>query len=220
MDTRRVLAGSLMALVALAGCMSEVDGDLQREADLAAAAAGNGNGAPAGSHFTLNLIGRDNPMTTSSSGGSVIHVPLSGSTQIQLSEGAFKVLDNNCTDSTCGFQLPNPDPENDGVTTYSVFVRALGKPGGSSSMTTCATDAGTGELYCSVYSSVQTRTKGRQTFSNVSKQLLYVYYYDDEGRLVRAPLFDDSLEGYYWQYDNNGLKTLQLRFYEVPTDVN
>ena len=34
------------------------------------------------------------------------------------------------------------------------------------------------------------------------------------------PLFDNALEDYFWSYDNNGLKLLQLRFYPVPTDVN
>ncbi|WP_162056503.1 hypothetical protein [Pontibacter pamirensis] len=33
----------------------------------------------------------------------------------------------------------------------------------------------------------------------------------------RYPLFSDEMEGYYWDYDNNGLRVLQLRFYEVPT---
>jgi len=27
------------------------------------------------------------------------------------------------------------------------------------------------------------------------------------------------LEGYLWQYDNNGVRIAQLRFYEVPTTV-
>lgn len=177
-----------------------------------------GNGAPSGAHFNLNLIGVSNTLTQDGSGGSVIHVPLNGKCQIDLSQGSFQVLDDNCTDGTAGFQLPNPDPTNSGTTTYSVFVRALGKPGGSSSQTTCATDS-TGTLYCSIYSSVQMRTKGQQTFTNVSQQLLYIYYYNSTGQLVRVPLFDSSLQNYYWQYDNNGLKNLALRFYQVPTTV-
>jgi hypothetical protein len=31
---------------------------------------------------------------------------------------------------------------------------------------------------------------------------------------MRLPLFAEELEGYFWEYDNNGLKLLQLRFYE------
>jgi hypothetical protein len=29
-------------------------------------------------------------------------------------------------------------------------------------------------------------------------------------------LFDPCLEGYFWAYDNRGLKLLQLRFYPDP----
>lgn len=43
---------------------------------------------------------------------------------------------------------------------------------------------------------------------------------DADGTVDRIPLFDERLQGYFWEYDNNGLKLLQLRFYEVPTDVN
>jgi hypothetical protein len=198
--------------VALAGCGGQLGSDGSE------AIASIGNGAPNGQHFELNLIGVSNVLSTGGAGGSVIHVPLDGSCQINLAQGSFEVLDSNCTDGTGAFQLPNPDPTNSGTTTYSVFVRALGKPGGSSSQTTCATDA-TGTLFCSISQSVQTRTKGQQTFTNVSKELLYIYYYNAKGQLVRVPLFDSSLQNFYWQYDNNGLRNLQMRFYQVATTV-
>lgn len=207
-----VMLGSAMVL---AGCGGQMGTD-GSELDPAAV---TGSGAPSGAHYNLNLIGVSNPKDVSSSGGNVIFVPLQGSAQINLSQGDFAVLDDNCTDGSCGFQLPNPDPTNSGTTTYSVFARALGKPGGSSSSTTCATDA-TGATYCSVYVSVQTRTSGKQSFTNVSKQLLYIYAdTNGDGKLERYPLFDPALQNYYWQYDNNGLKLLQYRFYNVPTTV-
>jgi hypothetical protein len=103
---------------------------------------------------------------------------------------------------------------------YSVFARALGKPGGSSITTTCATDPDTDEEVCSVISLELTRTKGRSRFENVSRELLYIYAdLDDDGDLERVPLFDDALQGYFWDYDNNGLKLVQLRFYECSTTV-
>jgi hypothetical protein len=43
---------------------------------------------------------------------------------------------------------------------------------------------------------------------------------DGDGVIDRMPLFDGRLEDYFWQYDNNGLKLVQLRFYEIPTNVN
>jgi hypothetical protein len=211
--------GATLATFAFASTLAACGGQLDGSGDETVAAASTGNGAPNGPHFDLNLIGVSNVLTQGNAGGSVIHVPLNGSCQIGLQQGDFQVLDSNCTDGSAGFQLPNPDPTNSGTTTYSVFVRALGKPGGSSTQTTCATDPTTGETFCSVFSSVQTRTKGQQTFTNVSKELLFIYFIDSTGKLVRVPLFDPSLENFYWQYDNKGLKNLQMRFYQVATTV-
>jgi hypothetical protein len=202
-------------ILVIAGCGAQVD-----DGSGAAAAQLTGNGAPSGTHFTLNVIGVTNPKDVSNSGGSVLFVPLSGSAKINLSEGDFAVLDNNCTDGSCAFQLPNPDPTNSGTTTYSVYARALGKPGGTSTSTTCATDPTTGETFCSVYASVQTRDKGKSTFTNVSRELLYIYAdINGDGTIDRVPLFDASLQDYFWQYDNNHLKLLQYRFYPVSTTV-
>jgi hypothetical protein len=182
-----------------------------------------GNGSPSGAHFNLNIIGmaKDKSADMSGNNGHRIFVALVGNTKIMLKEGSFQVLDANGTDGRAEFQLPNPDPENDGVTEYSVFARALGKPGGSSTTTTCATDLATGEEYCSIYSVVLVRTKGKSSFSNVSRELLYVYAdIDGDGSVERLPLFDEALDEYFWSYDNRGLRLAQLRFYEVPTDVN
>lgn len=182
-----------------------------------------GNGSPSGSHFNLNIIGVPKGKSTDMTGGSGrrIFVALEGKTSIQLSEGSFAVLDANGTDGQASFQLPNPDPDNDGITTYSVFARALGKPGGQSKTTTCATDPVTGEVYCSTKSTVQVRTKGKSSFSNVSSALLYIYAdLDGDGTAERYNLFNSALQNYYWDYDNAGLKLLQLRFYPISTDVN
>lgn len=37
--------------------------------------------------------------------------------------------------------------------------------------------------------------------------------------LERYNLFNDALQDYYWQYDNTGLRLLQLRFYDTSTTV-
>ena len=182
-----------------------------------------GNGAPSGSHYNLNIIGVPKGKTASMTGGSGhrIFVPLEGNCKINLSLGDFQVLDGNCTDGPANFQLPNPDPDNSGITTYSVYARALGKPGGSSTMTPCATDPVSGETYCSTHTTVSVRGSGKQSFSNVSKTLLYVYAdINADGNVERYPLFDSALQDYYWSYDNNGLKLLQLRFYPISTNVN
>jgi hypothetical protein len=196
-------------------------------ATVAPAVAGNdstGNGAPSGSHYTLNIIGvsKDKTSAMDNNSGSRIFVPLWSTAKIGLAEGDFGVLDANGTDQNgARFSLPNPDPDNDGVTGYSVYARALGTPGGGSTTTTCATDPATGEEICSTESMVLVRGTGKSTFDNVSKELLYVYYdLDGDGDLDRTPLFDERLEDYFWEYDNKGLKVAQLRFYEQETDVN
>lgn len=183
-----------------------------------------GNGAPSGSHYTLNVIGvsKDKVASMDGNNGSRIFVPLWGKAKINLTEGDFGVLDANGTDADgATFSLPNPDPDADGVTEYSVYARALGTPGGSSTTTTCATDPDTLEEICSTESMVLVRDKGKSSFDNVSRELLYVYYdLDGDGTAELIPLFDERLEDYFWDYDNKGLRIAQLRFYEHSTDVN
>ena len=204
-----------------------------------APASATGNGAPSGAHYTLNIIGVAKGKTVDMTGnnGHRIFVGLGrtgevSSTRINLTMGDFGVLDANGTDGTAAFSLPNPDPDGDGTTAYSVYVRALGKPGGKATMQSCYDDFQTGETWCAVdiiggvEPIVIERTKGKQTFVNVSKDLLYVdvcLAVDLAGNCISTevqPLFSDANDDYFWQYDNEGLKHAQLRFYEgVPTDA-
>jgi hypothetical protein len=134
-------------------------------------------------------------------------------------EGEFTVLDANGTDGTAAFQLPNPDPDGDGTTAYSVYVRALGKPDGKATMQSCYEDA-TG-TWCAVdfLGGVEPitieRTKGAVgKFENVSKDLLFVDYctaWDagadsagHRGRRVYQRGSDRAFStlSYFWSYDN------------------
>jgi hypothetical protein len=190
-----------------------------------------GNGAPSGPHYNLNIIGMKSPKNVDpdpgTSNGKRIFVLLGGkteeetkSTRIWLTEGDFDVIDYDGTDGEATFQLPNPDPENDGITTYSVYIRGLGKPGGKAKITPGFVDENGDEWY-SVMSVTVERKNGQSKFVNVSKELLYVYVdMDGNGSTERYPLFSNELWDFFWQYDNNGLKLCQLRFYEIPTDVN
>ncbi len=175
----------------------------------------NGNGAPSGPHYNLNLIGvpKDKTADLTESNGHVIFVSLNGNTKILLYPGNFTVLDANGTDGTASFQLPNPDPTNSGYTLYSVYARFLGKPGGWGNITSGFTDGNT--TWFSTNSYVEVRSTGKSTFTNVSKDLLYVYVNG-----TRYPLFTNNLYQYFWNYDNNGCKLVQLRFYQVSTNVN
>jgi hypothetical protein len=189
-----------------------------------------GNGAPSGQHYNLNIHGVAKGKTADMTGssGHNIFVPETGKCRINLSLGDFLVKDGNCTDGSSAFQLPNPDPTNIGVTTYSVWARALGKPGGSAKANTCGdqvtVDPITGETitttYCSVYTLSLNRTKGKSSFGDVSQYLLYIYAdINLDGVLERYPLFDPALQGYFWDYENNGMKLVQLRFYPLPAIV-
>jgi hypothetical protein len=195
--------------------------------------AGQGNDAPSGPHYNLNIIGvpMDKTATMDNNSGHRIFVNLFRKTKIGLTEGeTFEVLDANGTDGNgARFQLPNPDPDNDGVTAYSVYARPLGKPGGEGEISMCATGPGPDgilgtaddEELCSVATLLIGRTKGKQKFENVSNKLLYMYVdLDGDGAAERYPLFAEELQDYFWGYDNNGLRHIQLRFYQIPTDVN
>lgn len=210
----KLLAMALVGSV-MAGCGVSADEDATLGEQLAEV---NGNGAPSGAHFNLNVIGVPKNKTASMTGnnGHRIFVPLAGKTKILLSEGEFGVLDANGTDGSASFQLPNPDPNGTGETTYAVYARALGQPGGSSQTTTCATDT-TGEVYCSAGSMVLVRDGHKSTFTNVSRDLLSISVdLDGDGQVETYSLFDDALTDYYWDYDNTGLKLAQLRFYALP----
>jgi hypothetical protein len=191
------------------------------------------NGAPSGAHYNLNIIGVPKNKTADMTGnnGGRIFVPLAGKTKIMLIEGPdYSVLDANGTDGSASFQLPNPDADGDGISSYSIYARALGTPGGSATITTCADADLTDGYYevCSAEALTVTRVKGQAPkFSNVSTELLTILVTEDimDGDVLilkagRYTIFDDALENYFWSYDNTGLKLLQLRFYETPTAIN
>lgn len=225
------------AALALASCSTDPSSPSPRPAPSASVAT-TGNGGPSGAHYNLNIIGVAHDKSANMTGGDGhrIFVDLgtkgtAAGTKINLVEGDFAVIDANGTDGEATFSLPNPDLNGDGTTSYSVYVRALGKPDTFAKMQTCYTDAQTGDTWCAtditggVSQITISRTKGGVSkFQNVSKDLLYV----DVCLAVDAttgactssevqPLFGDPLDEYYWQYDNNGLRVAQLRFYEVPT---
>jgi hypothetical protein len=237
----------LLALIVLAGCNGDATSPATAPASLPNVALGTattGNGAPSGAHYTLNIIGvpKDKSPNFTGGDGRRIFVDLgktgaAANTRINLTEGDFGVLDANGTDGVAAFQLPNPDPDGDGTTSYSVYVRALGKPLGKATMQSCYEDA-TG-TWCAVDFvggvtpiTIERAKGGVAKFQNVSKDLLFVDYCttwdagtdgilgtaDDVCTTVnQIPLFSDKTLSYYWSYDNEGLKLAQLRFYELPT---
>jgi hypothetical protein len=230
----------LGAVFGLVGCTDDPTSPTHAAMPVpSAVTATTGNEAPSGAHYTLNIIGvpKDKSPNLTGGNGHRIFVDLGKNgeavnTRINLSEGEFGVTDANGTDGSAGFQLPNPDTNLDGTTSYSVFVRALGKPGGKATMQSCYEDlTGTwcaAQFVGGVEPITIERTKGGVAkFVNVSKDLLFVDFctqWDITGTTClitdQISLFSNKDLSYYWSYDNEGLKVAQLRFYEVPTDTD
>ena len=212
----------LMIPVVIVSCKKDAKEDLAANEEIVT---GAGNGAPSGAHYNLNIIGVPKDLNPNFTGGNGhrIFVDLLGRTKILLRKGEFDVLDADGTDGTASFQLPEPDATDDGITDYSVFVRGLGKPGGSAMMTSCYFDQQTQTEFCSggEYIVNVTSHGNNNKFQNVTNQLLYVWAdIDGDGDVDRTELFSDTLDDYYWYYDNTGLKIAQLRFYpNVGTEV-
>lgn len=215
---RRVLT---LAVVFAASCILAVP----------AAFAGTGNGAPSGPHFNLNIHGVAKGQGFSGNNQNDIFVPLYGTCKISLQQSFtydFQVLQPDCVNnSSATFSLPAPCAISSTTglctgteTIYSVWARALAKPGGSSTTTTCATDVSDGALVCSLNQYVVVRGTGPSKFSNVSSSLLFLTTCDTTtGRTVSTPLFSQNYQNYFWNYANDGLRLLQLRFYQVPSMV-
>ncbi|PYP08016.1 MAG: hypothetical protein DMD59_13445, partial [Gemmatimonadetes bacterium] len=88
-------------------------------------------------------------------------------------------------------------------------------------ITTCATDsplvADAGTI-CSTLHEVFVRGTGKSSFKNVTPALTTIELVDGSAVALACgsttvSLFATCLEGFFWQYDNNGLKLLQIRFY-------
>ena len=63
---------------------------------------------------------------------------------------------------------------------------------------------------------ILTRTKGKQTFTPVTTQLTTMTFIDPTtGNPITVSIFDPALVDYFWNYQNNGLRLAQLRFYPL-----
>lgn len=223
----------------------------------ALAAPGGGNGSPSGAHYNLNIIGVDNPKTAdmTDSNRHSIFVALGRrdaavKSRIYLTEGPFQVCDGNgfdtaydCSGNVVGrnagavFQLPanydgcpqeSPnDPCWDDPTTYEIYIRGLGAPGGSVELTTCREAVSDGTTECSLETvdvrSYEGGKGGKNTqFVNETKKLTTACLDTmDDGNLdgfcdIRTGIFDSDLYYYLWEYNNKGLKLAQLRLYLLP----
>jgi hypothetical protein len=199
-----------------------------------------------GPHYNLNILGKEHDKTATMTGSNrhTIFVALGKNAEvtsrIYLTPGPFQVCDGNAFDAAhdctgaviqekgAVFQLPcntavpeaTACAEGTPSASYAIWGRALGKPGGSVTMTTCGTDPLTLELVCSTDNAFTfERKKGKSPFFNVTKELTTVNACFNVGTTEEfcktLSLFDPMLEDYFWQYANKGLRHLQLRLYPI-----
>jgi hypothetical protein len=193
-----------------------------------------GNGAPSGAHYELGIIGVSDPKTQSLTGSNrhTIFVGLGANkkggdviTNIYLTQGQFGVCDGNGFDpayacdgtvvASAGavFQLPCDTVTDTCLSgtsqAYTIWARALGKPDGNATATTCLTALDGVTVICNTDNSVLlVRGSGQQKFKNVTKELTTIVT-----ALGTISLFQDGFLNFFWQYDNSGLKLAQVRFY-------
>jgi len=166
-----------------------------------------------GGHFNLNLIGKKSGW---SGGGSydnpdrhTIFVPQTtgdSGIKIWMTQGSdFAVLDGDAvSDGEASFQL--------GPGHYNVYVAALAKPGGDSTINGWVYDKTTNTYYLLV----GTLNVGGHSGKPQWKDATSLFYY--EGTWILDYLAYLSLTygdqyAYLWQYINNGDKLVQVRFY-------
>lgn len=153
----------------------------------------------------------------------------------------FGVIDANATDSNGAlFGIPDPCADADSQTacdpSYAIWARA--KAGsGSATITTCAEEYydpyPTGyDIWCGDNGVTLTKRSDRQAIE-VTDNLLYMNITIDGvanpelaacvgttttgSETIKIYVFDNCFENYFWNYENNGLKNLELRFYSDPS---
>jgi hypothetical protein len=190
-----------------------------------------------GPHYNLNIIGVPKNKTVPDMTGSnrhTIFVPLQSggdvSRQVKIYYRAgteFRVIDGNATDdNTAIIEVPGSTGTD---LCYDVYAYALGKPFGNAIVQAeCAIDGllGTTCTDALLQSSFSvTRMKGKPRQENISDVFRASGCVDlngsttcDTGDLQfdNVWIFNiDQLTEYFWDYDNNGLRLMQTRFYET-----
>ena len=140
----------------------------------------------------LTTGGQNNPDTTM--------VPTKG-VKIQVSEGPFDIVDGDAVaDKVAAFTMP--------AAHYNVYIIAKGKPGGCLDLEAYTYTTVEGVVTMIFIGSIDIdRATGKPQWQNINFLL-----YGPNGEIYFAdPYFD-----YFWQLYNNGLRNMQVRFYEVP----
>jgi len=136
--------------------------------------------------------GQNNPDTSM--------VPTKG-VKISVSAGAFDIVDGDAVvDKKAAFTMP--------AAHYDVYLVAKGKPGGCLDLEAYTNTTISGvETLIFVGSIDVDRTTGKPQWQNVNFLL-----YGSGGEIW----FADPYYDYFWQLYNNGLRNMEVRFYEIP----
>ncbi len=180
-----------------------------------------------GAHYNLNIIGAKNVGDIGDSNGHTMFVKLNGKTKITMTqnpEGLFRVTDRNGLDGEAEFNIAPGH--------YNVYAIARGKPGGNVKITASGEfeDAIAGTKIIPLGYVDLTRSKGKPQSVNINE----LFYVDvtictlgDNGSCIQETVYQDywvfdiaELLSYWWDYDNAGLKNLQIRFYECTLDAS
>ncbi len=189
-----------------------------------------------GPHYNLNIIGVPKDKTVADMTGSdrhTIFVPLqsggdvSRQVKIYFIPGSeFRVIDGNATDdNTATIEVPSSTQSD---LCYDVYAFALGKPYGNAIVQAeCAIDDLVGSCTDALLqnSFSVTRLKSKPHRENISDVFRATGCVDLNGSLTcdtgdlqftNVWIFNvPQLAEYFWDYDNNGLRLMQTRFYET-----
>jgi hypothetical protein len=176
-----------------------------------------------GDHYNLNIIGKERHADVGDSSGHTMFVLENGKTRIYMTQdesGVFNVTDRNGLDGRAEFNIANG--------TYNIYAIALGKPGGKVDIGAYGNFTDAEEKTKLIYLGYVniTREKGKPQSVNIC-DLFYVdvtlctVYNETSGECEEWTTYEDywvfdidELIEYYWKYNNQGLKLLQVRFYE------
>jgi hypothetical protein len=173
-----------------------------------------------GAHYNLNILAKDTHADVGDSDGHTMFVKDNGKTQIYMTQGdEFKVLDRNGLKGSAEFQIAPGY--------YNVYAIARGKPNGKVNISAFGnfTDETLQQKLIMLGFVNLSRDKKKPQSENIN-ELFYVgpielcTEVNDTGACVETVVYNDYwvfdipyLDDYFWDYNNTGVKLLQVRFY-------
>lgn len=177
-------------------------------------------------HYSLNLVGVPEDKhelvekISSDDNGESIYIGLNSDDSCvklkRASEGeGFEVNDADGINGKAKFQLPTSNN-----TEYHLFVRPLGIPRAESQPHDV--DLSTDEDIASMGTAILINNNGANKLTDIASKLTTVNVAAedlngddviDKLDITTYNIFDDALENYFWEYNDEGLKVSQLRFY-------